>query len=81
MSKFWLQHCGAELWVSPDIFGNYDVPYREERSWSKQCNVPNHINSNQLVHREKNQHYMEKEKKEALHSNEDECYRCQELDG
>ena len=25
MSKFWPQHRGAELGVSVDIFGNYDV--------------------------------------------------------
>ena len=41
MSKFWPQHRGAELGVSVDIFGNYDVPYGEESrvTRSKQCNV------------------------------------------
>ena len=29
MSKFWPQHRGAELGVSADIFGNYDVVYGE----------------------------------------------------
>ena len=41
MSKFWPRHRGAELGVSTDIFGNYDVPYgRESRvTRRKQCNV------------------------------------------
>ena len=30
MSKVWPQHRGAELGVSADICGNYDVPYEEE---------------------------------------------------
>ena len=30
MSKVWPQHRGAELGVSADIFGNYNVPYEEE---------------------------------------------------
>ena len=29
VSKFWPQHRGTELGVSADIFGNYDVVYRE----------------------------------------------------
>ena len=29
MSKFWPQHHGAEIGVSADIFGNYDVPYEK----------------------------------------------------
>ena len=29
VSKFWSQHRGAELGVSADIFGNYDVVYEE----------------------------------------------------
>ena len=41
MSTFWPQHRGAELGMSADIFGNYDVPYEEESrvTRSKQCNV------------------------------------------
>ena len=39
MSKFWPQHRGAELGVSADIFGNYDVVYGE----TVQCLAPNHI--------------------------------------
>ena len=30
VSIFWPQHRGAELGVSADIFGNYNVPYEEE---------------------------------------------------
>ena len=41
VSTFWPQHSGAELGVSADIFGNYDVPHHEDSrvTRSKQCNV------------------------------------------
>ena len=53
-----------KLWRTIRERGSCDPKYK-----TVQCLAPNNINSNRLIYRDKNQHYMEKEKKEALHPN------------
>ena len=72
MSKFGPQHRGAELGVSADIFGNYDVPYGEESRVTEVNSAMFGAEPYQFEPTyppDKNQHNMEKEKKEALHPN------------